>query len=188
MDETTAIPSFTTAGVEVPEANVLPAQPQPATNTLFAKLLADAKREVAKPDFIVPVDTRPGYILVFSGDLPENQLEAWQNRCRKGAPGTPQYNDLNQLQLSKITIANQCTGIKYGDPNSANEPELIRDSAGQPVTFQNKEFLIALGTADMPNEGVAAFIDHDAWVMAIGVAVMKGTGWNAEAKTDPLAG
>lgn len=159
----------------VPDAEPVREQP-----SLFTHLLEDAKKAVAKPNFLVTIDdVRPGYALAFSGELAKPVLERWQDACRKGPRGSAQYDEINSLKLAKIMISNLCTGIRV-------KGETILDANGVPVTFQNPEFQIALGFPDNGAECVGAFLGRDPMVEAVGIAVLKGTGYAVTADADPL--
>lgn len=143
--------------------------------TILAQLRKAVEQKIKREDIFINVPERDNVLIRISPNINQKALAAW----RKNA-GMDTKKGMSTVNFSANVIAATCTGISFNG-------EIVRDDAGNDVTFASQEVMEMTGTTKPHPDCVLALYGLEPHVEAAAVAIIEASGWGDAVDTvDPL--
>jgi hypothetical protein len=137
---------------------------RPGETTLLEDLAAELTAELEDELEPIEVPERPGWSVVYSKAITNDNIKAWRKRAKDG-------KNVDELRLACIILGNQCRRlVRNGVTITAGE---------EAVTFASPAFhgLYGVGTA---RDAIRAFYGRDGHVLMAANRVVEAAGYGAE--------
>lgn len=145
--------------------------------TVLDRLRERISEAVRRPDIFFEVKSRPGVYLRVSPNVKAHQIRAWRKNSGDGSKG-----GLDGLTFACYIIAGTTTGFFLDGVDG--EPATMADGE-TPLNFTSPEiWRDTLNVARAVPEGVRAFIGVDAYVEALGSAILEAIGYGQEVEPE----
>lgn len=143
--------------------------------------IADEIGELISKDVALPIPPRPGWEVVYSGNVDGPRFNAMRRACRDEM----QSSGVNEFEWAASVLAMQCVHL-------VRAGKMVVDAEGAPLTFRSPGLHAMLKIpASAPSAATIAvrkFLGGDGIVQATFNALLKVAGWQEDVAPNPTYG